>query len=360
MAWSSAGQSNAPSSSSSGSKSSSSGSKSSSDSSSGGWGSASYAASNSSPMSGGYKSDGGSSSGSGWGGKSTANPSVTSQFGGGGSSSSGSSSSSSGSSLADSKRHAESLGTDIKGRDTNSGAPGNLAGADGVLASAPTMDAWSRNTAYTNNKTLNAMESQKGVYATPTARQYLREEIAAGRATPDMVTAGKAMISGKEAARGQQAMGGLLGVIGAPFGLAGMAGAKAATYGVGKAQDMLSEYGDNPSYQLSKQRTKDDGSMVGSIIGMALPRGAGPIAQAAYDDKASDYSAYINGLKSDMQKQGYISSTPTRNVQMNGSNNANGLLNTMFAQRQVTQPDTENSIAALNYGNFTPSYGSVI
>ena len=214
---------------------------------------------------------------------------------------------------------------------------------------------------YGGNKSSSAPENQKGVYSTPTAQQFLNEEIANKRATPDMVKAGKAMIAGKEAAQGQQVMGGMLGTLGtAAAGPVGGIAAKGATYAIGKAQDALSEYGDDPSYQLSKQRTKDDGTLVGTAIGLAAPRGIGDMVQSAYDDKMGDYSSYVNGLKGNMQKSGYISNTPQRSVQMNGSNNANGLLNTMFAQQQVTQPDTENSIAALNYGNFTPSYGSVI
>lgn len=351
MAWSSAGQSNAPSSSSSGSKSSSSGSKSSSDKSSGGWGSASYAANNSSQMSGGYRSDGGSSSGSGWGGKSTANPSVTSQYGGSSSSSSSGSSSGS-SSLADSKRHAESLGTNIKGRDTNSGAPANLAGADGVLASAPTMDAWSRNTAYTDGKA--------GEFGSDAHFATLDKAAKSKTMTEGQIATARAMIAGEQANTGQRVMGGLLNTLGtAVGGLPGSAVAKVASMGVNKLTDNLSGYADNAAYQQSKALAAKDESLIGKALGFVAPKGVGSMVSAAYDNTTGDYSTRIGGLRNNMQKAGYMDTT-TRNVQMNGSNNANGLLNTMFAQRQVTQPDTENSIAALNYGNFTPSYGSVI
>lgn len=341
MSWSSAGQSNAPSSSNA--------------STSGGWGSASYAAGNSSPMSGGYKSDGGSSSGSsgsGWGGQSTANPSVTSQFGGSGSSNNGGSSSGS-SSLADSKRHAESLGTDIKGRDTNSGAPANLAGADGVLASAPTMDAWSRNTAYTDGKA--------GEFGSDAHFATLDKAAKSKTMTEGQIATARAMIAGEQANTGQRVTGGLLNTIGtAVGGLPGAAAAKVASMGVNKLTDSLSGYADNAAYQQSKALASKDESLVGKALGMVTPKGMGSMVSAAYDNATGDYSTRIGGLRSAMREGGYLNTSPARNVQMNGSNNANGLLNTMFAQRQVTQPDTENSIAALNYGNFTPSYGSVI
>lgn len=347
MAWSSAGQSNAPSSSSSGSKSSSSGSKSSSDKSSGGWGSASYAANNSSQMSGGYRSDGGSSSGSGWGGKSTANPSVTSQYGGGSSSSSGSSSNTS---LASAKRSAESLSPDGKTGKANTGGP-TLAGAEGALA--PTMDAWSRNTNYTDGKA--------GVFGSEEHVTALKKAAENKTMTEGQIATARAMIAGEQANTGQRVMGGLLNTLGtAVGGLPGAAAAKVASMGVNKLTDSLSGYADNAAYQQSKALASKDESLVGKALGMVTPKGMGSMVSAAYDNATGDYSTRIGGLRSAMREGGYLNTSPARSVQMNGSNNANGLLNTMFAQRQVTQPDTENSIAALNYGNFTPSYGSVI
>ena len=339
MAWSSAGQSNAPSSSSSGSKSSSSGSKSSSDKSSGGWGSASYAANNSSQMSGGYRSDGGSSSGSGRGGKSTANPSVTSQYGGGSSSSSGSSSNTS---LASAKRSAESLSPDGKTGKANTGGP----------TLAPTMDAWSRNTNYTDGKA--------GVFGSEEHVTALNKAAENKTMTEGQIATARAMIAGEQANTGQRVMGGLLNTLGtAVGGLPGSAVAKVASMGVNKLTDNLSGYADNAAYQQSKALAAKDESLIGKALGFVAPKGVGSMVSAAYDNTTGDYSTRIGRLRNNMQKAGYMDTT-TRNVQMNGSNNANGLLNTMFAKRQVTQPDTENSIAALNYGNFTPSYGSVI
>ena len=339
MAWSSAGQSNAP------------GSESKSSESTGGWGSSSYAAANSSPMSGGYRSDGGSSGGSG---------NSTPSSGASGSSGSGNAPSVS--------RSTDNISSKVDSKGYQSGG-GQLAGwggqsqPNGAVTSqfdngsasfwSDSSKSWQTNPGYT--------KGERGEFGSAQHLKSLDAKATAGKLSAGEAYTGRAMIEGKQNAQGQGVLSGMTRTAGTA--MAGPAGGLAGAgvgYGFGKLQDAMSEYGDSPAYNTSKQLTKDDSSLIGTAAGWAMPGATGGIAQAAINDRLGEYSQGINQLERSMQAGDYINNQRKQSVQMNGSNNANGLLNTMFAQRQVTQPDTENSIAALNYGNFTPSYGSVI
>lgn len=345
MAWSSAGQSNAPSS-----------SQSKSNESTGGWGSSSYASANSSHMSGGYRSDGGSSSGSG---------SNAPSSGASGSSGSGSSGSGNAQSVS---RSTDNISSKVDSKGYQSGG-GQLAGwsgqsqPNGAVTSqfdngsasfwSDSSKSWQTNPGYT--------KGERGEFGSEQHLKSLDAKATAGKLSAGEAYTGRAMIEGKQNAQGQGVLSGMTRTAGTA--MAGPAGGLAGAgvgYGFGKLQDAMSKYGDSPAYNTSKQLTKDDSSLIGTAAGWAMPGATGGIAQAAINDRLGEYSQGINQLERSMQAGGYINNQRKQSVQMNGSNNANGLLNTMFAQRQVTQPDTENSIAALNYGNFTPSYGSVI
>lgn len=219
---------------------------------------------------------------------------------------------------------------------------------------------WSNN--YGGSSSANDPANQKGVYATPTALQYLSDAAKAKRMTSEEVNSAKGMIAGKQAAQGQKVMGGVIGAAGSIVGgPVGALAAKGVSWAAGKGMDALNEYGDTPSYQQSKKMSQEDTSLVGKAIGMAAPKGIGVMAQTMYDDKAGDYNQYVNGLERTMQGNGYISSNKPTSIQRSGSGGGanNSLLGNMM-QTQQAAPSYDYSPAALDYGNFYSDMGSTI
>lgn len=150
------------------------------------------------------------------------------------------------------------------------------------------------------------------------------------------------MIAGKEAAQGQGVLSGMLSTIGGSImGPIGALGAKGLSYLGGKAMDSANEYGENPSYQASKQKSKDDSTLVGNLIGFAVPSGVGSMAQTAYDDKIGSYNSYVNGLKSNMISNGYLSQPKQSAPVSSGSGSSSSLINNMMTAH--TAPATSQN-----------------
>ena len=209
---------------------------------------------------------------------------------------------------------------------------------------------------------------QKGVYlSTPTAQQYLADQISSKRASPQEVEAGKSIIAGKEAAQGQGLLSSMLASAGsAVLGPVGWAAGKAAGWLGGKAMDSASGYGDNPNYQVSKDKTKDDSTLVGTAIGLAASTGVNGVAEMAYNDKIGDYSSYVNGLKSNMIKSGYMEASKPVAQQASGSSYQPGTTSTLLrASPQITSTNASDNISGVDptdvdWSTFNFYSGSVV
>lgn len=209
---------------------------------------------------------------------------------------------------------------------------------------------------------------QNGVYlSTPTAQQYLSDQIASKRASPQEVEAGKSIIAGKEAAQGQGLLSSMLTSAGAAtLGPIGWAAGKAAGWLGGKAMDSASEYGDNPNYQVSKDKSNDDSTLVGTAIGLAAPTGVNGVAEMAYNDKMGDYNSYVNNLKSNMIKSGYMEASKPVTQQAGGSSYQPSTTSTLLkASPQITSTNTSDSIYGVDptdvdWSTFNFYSGSVV
>ena len=206
---------------------------------------------------------------------------------------------------------------------------------------------------------------QKGVYSTPTAQQYLSDQIASKRASQQEVEAGKAIIAGKEAAQGQGLLSSMLTFAGsAVLGPVGWAAGKAAGWLGGKAMDSASGYGDNPNYQVSKDKTKDDSTLVGTAIGLAAPKGVNGVAEMAYNDKMGDYNSYVNNLKSNMIKSGYMEASKPA-TQQQGSGSSSSLISSFKTPQTTQAANASDSISGVDptdvdWSTFNFYSGSVV
>ena len=331
MAWSSAGQSNAPSS-----------SQSKSNESTGGWGSSSYASANSSHMSGGYRSDGGSSSGSG---------SNAPSSGASGSSGSQTPAQSRVEAKVDAKTPANV--TDRKASLTGGGLAGPVAAPNANYWSGAT-DGWRNNTEYTSGKTVD--------YGSHEYNSNLISIIDSGKANKQQIEDARAMIAGSNAIKGREAAGGLTGTIGATVAgpIGGYALGKAGAWGAEKLSDLSTGYADNPAYNQAKKLASDDSSFAVSMASKMSPvPGTAGMVKAVAGDYTGGFRQDMADLNRSMIRQGYIKS-PT-NIQRSGSSNgtSNSLLGNMM-QTQQAAPSYDNSPAMLNYGNFYSDMGSTI
>lgn len=206
---------------------------------------------------------------------------------------------------------------------------------------------------------------QKGVYSTPTAQQYLSDQIASKRASQQEIEAGKSIIAGKEAAQGQGLLSSMLTSAGsAVLGPVGWAAGKAAGWLGGKAMDSASGYGDNPNYHVSKDKTKDDSTLVGTAIGLAAPTGVNGVAEMAYNDKMGDYSSYVNGLKSNMVKSGYMEASKPA-TQQQGSGSSSSLISSFKTPQTTQAANASDSISGVDptdvdWSTFNFYSGSVV
>ena len=231
-------------------------------------------------------------------------------------------------------------------------------------------DGWANNTAYTSSGTKTGFgnngssatqngysgsgssnpETQKGVYSTPSQLQYLSDQVSSKRATPQEIESAKAMIAGKEAAQGQGLLNSMLTSAGsAVLGPVGFAAGKAVGWLGGEAMDSASGYGDNPNYKVSKDKYNDDSTLVGTAIGLAAPTGVNGVAEMAYNDKMGDYSSYVNGLKSNMIKSGYMEASKPVAQHAGGSSYQPGTTSTLLkAYPRITSTNTSDSISGVD------------
>lgn len=294
----------------------------------------------------------------------------SSSYGGTCSAPSSSSSSSSGSSSSSSSSSGSgytdgwSNNTAYTSKGTNTGFSNNGSSAtqNGYSGSG---DSSYWNGVYSGDKRTNNPETQKGVYSTPTQLQYLSDAVNSKRATQQELDSAKSMIAGREAAQGQGLLSSMLTTAGASaLGPVGWAAGKAAGWLGGKAIDSASEYSSNPNYQVSKDKTDDDSTLVGKVIGTVAPAGVNGFAEMAYNDKMGDYNSYVNGLKSNMVKNGYMdASKPV--VQQTGSSSSSSLANTIKTPQTAQATTSNDNISGVDptdvdWSTFNFYSGSVV
>ena len=289
------------------------------------------------------------------------------------SSSSGSSSKSSSSSSGSSSSSSSSSGsgytdgwsnnTAYTSKGTNTGFSNN--GSSATQNGYSSFDSSYWNGVYSGDKRTNNPETQKGVYSTPTQLQYLSDAVNSKRATQQELDSAKSMIAGREAAQGQGLLSSMLTTAGASaLGPVGWAAGKAAGWLGGKAMDSASEYSSNPNYQVSKDKTDDDSTLVGKVIGTVAPAGVNGFAEIAYNDKIGDYNSYVNGLKSNMVKNGYMdASKPV--VQQTGSSSSSSLANTIKTPQTAQTTTSNDNISGVDptdvdWSTFNFYSGSVV
>ena len=289
------------------------------------------------------------------------------------SSSSGSSSKSSSSSSGSSSSSSSSSGsgytdgwsnnTAYTSKGTNTGFSNN--GSSATQNGYSSFDSSYWNGVYSGDKRTNNPETQKGVYSTPTQLQYLSDAVNSKRATQQELDSAKSIIAGREAAQGQGLLSSMLTTAGASaLGPVGWAAGKAAGWLGGKAMDSASEYSSNPNYQVSKDKTDDDSTLVGKVIGTVAPAGVNGFAEMAYNDKMGDYNSYVNGLKSNMVKNGYMdASKPV--VQQTGSSSSSSLANTIKTPQTAQTTTSNDNISGVDptdvdWSTFNFYSGSVV
>ena len=293
-------------------------------------------------------------------------PSSSSSSSSGSSSKSSSSGSSSSSSSSSGSGYTDgwSNNTAYTSKGTNTGFSNNGSSAtqNGYSGSG---DSGYWNGVYSGDKRTNNPETQKGVYSTPTQLQYLSDAVNSKRATQQELDSAKSMIAGKEAAQGQGLLSSMLTTAGASaLGPVGWAAGKAVGWLGGKAIDSASEYSSNPNYQVSKDKTDDDSTLVGKVIGTVAPAGVNGFAEMAYNDKMGDYNSYVNGLKSNMVKNGYMdASKPV--VQQTGSSSSSSLANTIKTPQTAQTTTSNDNISGVDptdvdWSTFNFYSGSVV
>ena len=128
--------------------------------------------------------------------------------------------------------------------------------------------------------------------------------------------------------------------------------------------DSASGYGDNPNYQVSKDKSNDDSTLVGTAIGLAAPTGVNGVAEMAYNDKMGDYNSYVNNLKSNMIKSGYMeASKPV--VQQAGGSSSSYLANTIKTPKTAQTTTSNDNISGVDptdvdWSTFNFYSGSVV
>ena len=293
-------------------------------------------------------------------------PSSSSSSSSGSSSKSSSSGSSSSSSSSSGSGYTDgwSNNTAYTSKGTNTGFSNNGSSAtqNGYSGSG---DSSYWNGVYSGDKRTNNPETQKGVYSTPTQLQYLSDAVNSKRATQQELDSAKSIIAGREAAQGQGLLSSMLTTAGASaLGPVGWAAGKAAGWLGGKAIDSASEYSSNPNYQVSKDKTDDDSTLVGKVIGTVAPAGVNGFAEMAYNDKMGDYNSYVNGLKSNMVKNGYMdASKPV--VQQTGSSSSSSLANTIKTPQTAQTTTSNDNISGVDptdvdWSTFNFYSGSVV
>ena len=249
-----------------------------------------------------------------------------------------------------------------KGTNTGFSNNGSSATQNGYSGSG---DSSYWNGVYSGDKRTNNPETQKGVYSTPTQLQYLSDAVNSRRATQQELDSAKSIIAGREAAQGQGLLSSMLTTAGASaLGPVGWAAGKAAGWLGGKAIDSASEYSKNPNYQVSKDKTNDDSTLVGKVIGTVAPAGVNGFAEMAYNDKMGDYNSYVNNLKSNMVKNGYMdASKPV--VQQTGSSSSSSLANTIKTPQTAQTTTSNDNISGVDptdvdWSTFNFYSGSVV
>lgn len=316
-------------------------------------------------MSGGYRSDGGSSSGSGWGGQSTANPSITAQYGGASNSSSNSGSSNPNSAINNLTQSAQGKRSAINGVGeqaddnatslTGQGLAGPVAAKNADYWSGPT-DGWRANTNYTAGKA--------GKFGSEEANAANLNAIKNKTATEGQIETTKAQVAGWNTVNARDSVSGLLGFMGgaAAGPIGGYAAGKAAGFAAEKLSDYTSGFKDNPAYNASKQLAEDDSSFLGTVAGKISPVGTGGIVRSTINDATGTYRQDMVRMQQALRGNGYISAPANAQQATNSSSSSSGslLANMYQTQQQPAVSSADYSTPALNYDNNASYYrGSV-
>lgn len=307
-------------------------------------------------MSGGYRSDGGSSRGSGWGGQSTANPSITAQYGGASSSSSnsGSSQSSAISNLTQSAQGKRSAVNNTGKQTAESGLTGPVAAPNADYWSGAT-DGWRNNTSYTAGKA--------GQFGTTEANDTNINAVRNKTATEGQIATAKAQVAGWNTVNARDSVGGLLGLMGGTVAgpIGGYATGKAASFGAEKLSDYTSGFKDNPAYNESKRMADADSSIYGTLSGKFAPAGTGGMVKSAVNNATGSYRQQMADMQQALRESGYLDTPARSTFQQSGSSNS--AHNSLLANMYQAQPPAEAynyDQPSLNYSNnATYDRGSV-
>lgn len=253
---------------------------------------------------------------------------------------------------------------EAKNPTNNAGQPGSLTGQGlaGQVAT-PNADYWSGATdGWRNNDNYTA--GKAGQFGTEEHVSSLSNAIRSGKANEGQIETARAMIAGTNAVKGREAAGGLLGVMGSTLGgpIGGIALGKAGEWGAEKLSDLTSGYKDNAAYNQAKQLAKDNSSFMAKMAGQFSPvPGTGGMVKAVANDYTGGFRQQVSDLNRSMINQGYISASPQRNIQQNGSSGApNSLIANMYQTQQPAAVDNYSQ-PSLNYDNNATYYrGSVI
>lgn len=316
-------------------------------------------------MSGGYRSDGGSSSGSGWGGQSTANPSITAQYGGASNSSSNSGSSNPNSAINNLTQSAQGKRSAINGVGeqaddnatslTGQGLAGPVAAKNADYWSGPT-DGWRANTNYTAGKA--------GTFGTHEANMANISAIKNKTATEGQIATAKAQVAGWNTVNARDSVGGMLGFMGGTVAgpIGGYATGKAASFGAEKLSDYTSGFKDNPAYNESKRMADEDSSIYGTLAGKFAPAGTGGMVKSTVNDATGSYRQQMADMQQALRESGYLDTPARSTFQQSGSSGSapNSLLANMYKAQQQPAEAYNYEQPSLNYDNNASYYrGSV-
>ena len=315
-------------------------------------------------MSGGYRSDGGSSSGSGWGGQSTANPSITAQYGGASNSSSNSGSSNPNSAINNLTQSAQGKRSAINGVGeqtydnatslTGQGLAGPVAAKNADYWSGPT-DGWRANTNYTAGKA--------GQFGTKEHISALTSAINSGKANEGQIETARAMVAGANAVKGGEAAGGLLGTMGSVLAgpIGGYAAGKVGAWGAEKLSDISTGYADNAAYNQAKKLAIDDTSRLISEASRFSPvPGTSGMVKAVAGDYTGGFRQDMADLNRSMINKGYIKAPSSIQQSGSGGSAPNSLLANMYQTQQQPAEAYNYEQPSLNYDNNASYYrGSV-
>ena len=313
-------------------------------------------------MSGGYRSDGSSSSGSGWGGQSTANPSITAQYGGASNSSSNSGSSNPNSAINNLTQSAQGKRSAVNNTGkqtaesglTGEGLAGPVAAPNADYWSGPT-DGWRANTNYTAGKA--------GTFGTHEANMANINAVRNKTAHEGQIDTAKAQVAGWNTVNARDSVGGLLGFMGGTVAgpIGGYATGKAASFGAEKLSDYTSGFKDNPAYNESKRMADADSSIYGTLAGKFAPAGTGGMVKSAVNDATGSYRQDMADMQQALRESGYLDTPARSTFQQSGSSNS--APNSLLANMYQAQPPAEAynyDQPSLNYSNnATYDRGSV-